>query len=115
MSTATGLAHAANGHTELAAASALTRDRSRALLAALLARDDPPVAGLRDAAAQLLAAVTTSPDDGPRAPDDDAGATEEELDGEGVAAWVQFTKKWGYDAAQREAIRAEFAAVLGRT
>ena len=94
MSTATELAHLANGDAELAAASAMTRDRSTALLIALIDR----LPGLRESVAALHAAVQPSATD----PD------------EVTAEWVAFCDKWGYGAEQREAIRAQLSSrVLG--
>ena len=94
MSTATELAHLANGDAELAAASAMTRDRSTALCVALVDR----LPGLRESVTALLAAVQPSTD-----PDDEV-----------TAEWVTFCDKWGYGAEQREAIGAQLASrVLG--
>ena len=90
MSTATELAHLANGDAELAAASAMTRDRSTALCVALVDR----LPGLRESVTALLAAVQPSTD----------------LDDEGTAEWVAFCDKWGYGAEQREAIRVQLAS-----
>ena len=99
MSTATELAHAANGNAELAAASRLTRDRSCVLLEALLDR----LPGLREEVQALFSAVQPwrASDDGKPLPP--AEANEE---------WVQFTKKWGYSANQRDAIRQRLAGLL---
>ena len=95
MSTATELVHIDNGSDELAAASRLTRDRSRALLEALL----PRMGGLDAEVGRLRTACE------PWAADDQpaAGADEE---------WVKFTKKWRYGAEQRRAIKAELDALL---
>lgn len=92
MSTATELAHLANGHDDLAAASRMTSDRSAVLLTALLDR----MPGLREAAEALLAAVQ---------PDSSSTAAAE-------AEWRKFCKKWGYGAEQREAIRKKLESVL---
>lgn len=91
MSTATELAHLARGHPDLASASRMTRDRSSLLLTELLDR----LPGLREAAEALLSAVT---------PGEEAPSEE----------WVKFFKKWGYDAAQKEAIRQQFEPLLTR-
>jgi len=101
MSTATELVHLANGNPDLAAASRLTRDRSRVLLVALL--DEMP--GLRDEVFGLFSAVEPWElrDGGKLAPPAEANAE-----------WVKFTKKWRYDAEQRAAIRGELASLLGK-
>jgi len=101
MSTATELVHEANGNPELAAASRMTRDRSRILLESLLDR----LPGLREEVAGLFSAVEPweTDDAGKQVPRADANAE-----------WVKFTKKWRYNADQRAAIRSEIAAVLGK-
>ena len=74
---------------ELAAASRMTRDRSTLLVAALIDR----LPGLRAAVEALDSAVQPHAD----------GADPE---------WAKFCDKWGYDAEQREAIRAQLATVI---
>ena len=99
MSTATELVHLRNKNPDLAAASRMTRDRSRALLIALLER----LPGLREEVVALTSAVQPweSTDDGKEVPP--AGSSEE---------WVTFTRKWRYNAEQRDAIRAELTGLL---
>ena len=95
MPTATELVHKANGNEDLAAASRLTRDRSRVLLAALL----PRMRGLVEEVQNLRSAVEPWPTD--EAPPEEASAE-----------WVEFTRKWGYGAEQRAAIKAELDELL---
>lgn len=95
MSTATELVHVQNGATELAAASRLTRDRSKALLEALL----PRMLGLAEEVQKLRTAVEPWKADGQ--PPDNADAE-----------WVQFTKRWKYGEEQRTAIKTELDALL---
>jgi len=97
MSTATELVHVANGSDELAAASRLTRERSKILLDALM----PRMVGLVEEVRSLRSAVE------PYVRDDQPadGANEE---------WVRFTRKWGYGAEQRAAIKAELDVLLKR-
>ena len=94
MSTATELVHLQNGSDELAAASRLTRDRSKALLNALL----PRMMGLAEEVQKLRTAVEPWKD----------GVPPESADKE----WVQFTKKWKYGEEQRAAIKTELDALL---
>lgn len=107
MSTATELVHLASGKSRLAAASAMTRDRSSVLLLALLRREMPGLAG---AVEGLLGAVQP-------------WVMTDANEGEGSGAvltppvgadqeWVEFTQEWGYNAQQREAIRVELSRVL---
>ena len=100
MSSATELVHSANGNLELAAASKMTRERSGALLIALLGR----MPGLSEQVEALLSAVQpweeVSAGEGKATPP--AEADEE---------WVKFTKKWRYGPEQREAIRSELFAI----
>jgi|UniRef100_A0A7S3F2G9 hypothetical protein len=104
MSTATELTHKANGNAELATASAMTRDRSRAILAALLAQGMP---GLSDEVEKLFTAVQPwTVAEAPDAPLKPAADADE--------GWVKFTRKWGYNAEQREAIRVQVAEILIR-
>ena len=94
MSTATELVHIQNGSDELAAASRLTRDRSKVLLNALL----PRMMGLAEEVQKLRTAVEPWKD----------GVPPESADEE----WVKFTKKWKYGDEQRAAIKTELDALL---
>ena len=94
MSTATELVHVANGSEDLAAASRLTRDRSKALLHALL----PRMIGLTEEVRRLRTAVVPWPS---------ADVPPESADKE----WVKFTRKWKYGEEQRAAIRSELDEV----
>ena len=94
MSTAMELVHVENGSEDLAAASRLTRDRSKVLLNALL----PRMAGLVEEVQRLRTAVVPWADDTPP----------ESADKE----WVRFTKEWKYGAEQRAAIRAVLDELL---
>ena len=85
MSTATELVHLQNGSDELAAASRLTRDRSKVLLNALL----PRMMGLAEEVQKLRTAVEPWKD----------GVPPESADKE----WVDFTRKWKYGEEQRVA------------
>ena len=87
MSTAE-LVHVASPSEDLAAASRLTRDRSKVLLNALL----PRMIGLTEEVQRLRTAVVPWPS---------ADAPPEGADTE----WVQFTKEWNYDEEQRAAIK----------
>ena len=95
MSTATELVHNANGSDDLAAASRLTRDRSKILLNALL----PRMVGLVEELQGLRTAVLPWPS---------ADTPPESADTE----WVEFTKKWKYGAEQRAAIKAVLDELL---
>jgi len=94
MSTATELVHVANGDEDLAAASRLTRDRSKVLLSALM----PRMMGLAEEVKRLRTAVVPWKD----------GAPPESADEE----WVKFTKKWKYGEEQRAAIKAVLDELL---
>ena len=93
-STAMELVHVADGSEELAAASRLTRERSKVLLNALL----PRMMGLAEEVQKLRTAVEPWKD----------GVPPESADQE----WVQFTKKWKYGEEQRAAIKTELDALL---
>lgn len=94
MSTATELVHAANGSEDLAAASRLTRDRSKVLINALL----PRMMGLVEEVQKLRTAVVPWSD----------GVSPESADNE----WVQFTKRCKYGEEQRAAILAVLDELL---
>jgi len=91
MSTATELAHLANGNAEFAKASAMTRDRTRALIITLL--PDFPV--LKSDLANLLATDAAS-----------SPASAE------VESYRKFLDRWGYDEKMRSAISAQVAPLL---
>ena len=131
MSTATELVHEANGNPALAAASRMTRDRSKIILLALLDR----MPGLREEAADLLSAVEPWETDhaGVQATPTDFTHTKPRLTlapahahtcavvrgkqvprADANAEWVRFTRKWRYNADQRAAIRCELADILGK-
>ena len=95
MSAATELVHVANGSEELAAASRLTRDRSKVLLDALL----PRMIGLVEEVQRLRTAVVPWPS---------ANTPPESADKE----WVQFTMKWKYGTEQRAAIKSVLDELL---
>ena len=95
MSTATELVHVANGSEDLAAASRLTRDRSKVLLSALL----PRMVGLMEEVRGLRTAVEPWPS---------ADAPPQDADDE----WVKFARKWEYGAEQRAAIKGELDEVM---
>jgi len=117
MSAATGVAHAANGHAELAAASRETAGRSAALVKALLARDMP---GLARAVRGLAEAVSDGPDTlegliGPPGGEHELDELEAILAGrapEPADEWAQFLDKWGYDRGQRRAIGEALAPIV---
>lgn len=87
MSTATELAHLANGNMDFAKGSALTRGRTRALIDCL----SPTFPALKNNLTDLLAAINT-----PAAAA--AGVNAE------VEAYRAFLNRWGYDEKMREAI-----------
>ena len=95
MSTATELVHTQNGSDELAAASRLTRERSKVLLTALL----PRMRGLVEEVQRLRTAVEPWP-----AENEPAASADDE--------WVKFTRKWRYGAEQRAAIKAVLDELL---
>ena len=95
-STATELAHLENGNAEFAAASRMTRDRSTALLVALLDR----MSGLRPEVEALLSAVRLG------------HAAEPAPEDEKISEWVAFCKKWGYGAEQQCAIAQQLGSIL---
>jgi len=87
MSTATELAHIANGNSDYAKGSALTRARTGKLISASIATFAPLKQHLTD----LLAASTTPATSPPVA----------EVE---VEAYRKFLNRWGYNAEMREAI-----------
>mmetsp|Transcript_59325 Transcript_59325/g.111973 ORF Transcript_59325/g.111973 Transcript_59325/m.111973 type:complete len:477 (-) Transcript_59325:95-1525(-) len=100
MSTATELVHRARGHLQLAAASAMTRDRSKALLVALVDR----MPELRTAVQSLQEAAQ-----GP-------GFQKKNTVGVATAAedneFAMFCENFGYSAEQKEAIGKQASEVL---
>jgi len=93
-STATELVHVADGNEDLAAASRLTRERSKVLLTALL----PRMMGLTEEVQRLRTAVVPWKDDTPPKSAD--------------KEWVEFITKWKYSAEQRAAIKAVLDELL---
>ena len=110
MSTATELAHAANGNADLAAGSALTKRRATVLVSELLKeKGSDRLPGLREAVAALLQAVSMDE----AAFEADRGRAGKKGGAEtAVDEWVTFCKKWGYGAAQRDAIRKQLEGLL---
>lgn len=94
MSTATELAHVANGNDEFAKGSALTRTRTRALISSLLLDSSFPALKqhLQDLLAAIVKPSTSTPD---------------------VEAYRAFLKRWGYNEQMLEAIAAQVKPVLG--
>ena len=93
-STATELVHVADGNEDLAAASRLTRERSKVLLNALL----PRMMGLTEEVQRLRTAVVPWKDDTPPKSAD--------------KKWVELITKWKYSAEQRAAIKAVLDELL---
>ena len=93
-STAAELVHVADGNEELAAASRLTRERSKVLLNALL----PRMMGLTEEVQRLRTAVVPWKDDTPPKSAD--------------KKWVELITKWKYSAEQRAAIKAVLDELL---
>jgi len=93
-STATELVHVADGNEDLAAASRLTRERSKVLLTALL----PRMMGLTEEVQRLRTAVVPWKDDTPPKSAD--------------KKWVELITKWKYSAEQRADIKAVLDELL---
>ena len=109
MSTATELAHAANGNADLAAGSALTKCRATSSSPSSLKKRK--LIGCRGCArvAALLQAVSMDE----AAFEADRGRAGKKGGAEtAVDEWVAFCKKWGYGAAQRDAIRKQLEGLL---
>ena len=103
MSTATELVHQANCKPHLAAASRLTRERSKALAVALIDR----MPALRASIEALKQAVQ------PLAVGDGETRRATSVEPE-IAEWHEFCRKWGYGPEQRGAIRTELEEILAK-
>jgi hypothetical protein len=101
MPTATEITHLEMGNDEIAEGARMTRDRAKALVVAMLSPDSDGkerLPGLRANFERLLTAVQ------PDAENDGSGADKD---------WMKFCKKWGYNAAQREAVRKQIEEIVG--
>ena len=93
MSTATEIAHMANGNTEFAKGSALTRTRTCALISSFTSGSTFPA--LKQNLQDLLEAIATPPNTSPD-----------------VLEYRAFFKRWGYDSEMLKAIETQVRSVL---
>ena len=111
MPLATAIQHESSGNAEMAASSLETFDRAQALVRLVAARGETDARGRLKSDMTAIAAAATIAEAGWEGKDDDA-EEEEDSDVGRLKFWLKFMNKWGYQPAQKQAIRSVAGGLL---